>query len=62
MYTGIITSASYPLRIKQKQAIALLPTLSEKHRRCLFAQFNNGSGNINIHNQYISNTKINFTH
>ena len=63
-YMGIITSALYPLCIKRKQAIALLPTLSEKHRRnrCLFAQFNNGSGNINIHTQDISYEQINYIH
>ena len=43
----IITSASYPLCNKQKQAIALLPTLSGKHRRCLFAQFKYRSDDIN---------------
>ena len=64
MYMGIITSISYQLCNKRKQAIGLLPTLSEKHRRnrCLFTQFNNGSGNINIHNQYISYKNINFIH
>ena len=34
---GIITSVSYALRNKQKQAIALLPILSET-KECLFAQ------------------------
>ena len=47
----IITSASYPLCNKRKQAIALLPTLSEKHRRnrCLFAQFKYRSDGIKEH-------------
>ena len=43
---GIITSALYPLCNKQKQAIALLPTLSEKHTRCLFTQFKYRSDDI----------------
>ena len=45
----IITSVSYPLYDKRKQAIALLPTLSEKHMRCLFAQFTYRSDDIEEH-------------
>ena len=39
----IITSVSYPLCNKRKQAIALLPTLSEKHRVTYVFSLKHGS-------------------
>ena len=53
IHMRIITSVSYPLCNKRKQATALLPTLSEKHRATHVFSLKHGSDGYNYNIIYM---------